>query len=331
MKNSIAVLLLLSLVFSCKDSQKAPSYAKKDASSIVHKGKRLMEASCYSCHSLTAPENSRLAPPMIAIKRRYISKNTSKQDFINDMQSWMKNPTDEKAKMYGAVKRFGLMPKLGYPDETIQLIAEYMFDNELEKPEWFEKHYKEQHGNGMANGIKNGKGKQGNRTKSDVEILPYKERGLKYALSTKAVLGKNLMGKIQKEGTLGALKFCNIKAYPLTDSMAIVNNATIKRVSDKPRNPKNLASATEKGYINIFKEDVKLNKESDPILVVSDTKVHFYYPIKTNRMCLQCHGAKKSEIKLRTIKELEKLYPKDLATGYQENEVRGIWSITFNK
>jgi hypothetical protein len=26
-----------------------------------------------------------------------------------------------------------------------------------------------------------------------------------------------------------------------------------------------------------------------------------------------------------------KLYPKDLAIGYNENEVRGIWSITFDK
>ncbi|MCF7568487.1 hypothetical protein L3X37_08935 [Sabulilitoribacter arenilitoris] len=32
--------------------------------------------------------------------------------------------------------------------------------------------------------------------------LPYAERGLKYALSTKAILGKNLMGTTQKKGTL---------------------------------------------------------------------------------------------------------------------------------
>ncbi len=28
---------------------------------------------------------------------------------------------------------------------------------------------------------------------------------------------------------------------------------------------------------------------------------------------------------------LDKLYPKDKARGYSENEIRGIWSITFKK
>ena len=78
----------------------------------------------------------------------------------------------------------------------------------------------------------------------DYKIQPsLEERGLKIALETKAVLGKNLMGKIQKEGTLAAFKFCNVKAIPLTDSMSIANNVNIKRVSDKPRNLKNKATS----------------------------------------------------------------------------------------
>jgi hypothetical protein len=161
--------------------------------------------------------------------------------------------------------------------------------------------------------------------------LPYSERGLKYALSTKAVLGKNLMSKIQKEGTLAALKFCNIKAYPLTDSMSVVHKAVIKRVSDKPRNYKNKASAEENEYISIFKKDIKLNKESEPIVVETKEKVSFYYPIKTNSMCLQCHGKSTSDIKINTLKHIKELYPNDLATGYSENQVRGIWSITFHQ
>ena len=45
-------------------------------------------------------------------------------------------------------------------------------------------------------------------------------------------------------------------------------------------------------------------------------------------MCLQCHG---KQIKPEVSQQIMKLYPKDLAIGYNESEVRGIWSITFDK
>jgi len=157
------------------------------------------------------------------------------------------------------------------------------------------------------------------------------EKGLKFALNTQAVLGKNLMGKIQKEGTLAALKFCNIKAYPLTDSMAVVHNTTIKRVSDKPRNPNNIATEKENEYIKIFKNDAKQNKDSQPIVVENDTNVEVYYPIVTNGMCLKCHGNLKADIEQKTFEEIIKLYPNDKAIGYTINEVRGIWNVSFSK
>ncbi|MEO9570505.1 MAG: DUF3365 domain-containing protein [Polaribacter sp.] len=315
---------------SCKNSER-PSYSKKNLTSKEHVGKRLMETNCYICHNPTATEDNRIGPPMIAIKRHYKKDNTTKEEFINAMQTWIKNPTNENAKMFGAVKRFGLMPKQIFPKETIEQIADYMFDNEIEQPEWFEEHYNKERGNSKGKGMGNRKGMKRHLQGNNLENLTDTERGLKYALSTKSILGKNLMGTIQKKGTLAALKFCNVKAYPLTDSMAIVNNATIKRVSDKPRNAKNLASKIEKGYINLFKENIKLNKELEPIIVESGKNVNFYYPIKTNSMCLQCHGNKTSDIKSNTLMHINELYPKDLATGYSENQVRGIWSITFNK
>ena len=333
MMRLLTLLIVISFIFSCKDS-KRPSYSKKkiEAKTQSHPGKKLMEANCYVCHSPSASEDNRIAPPMIAIKKRYSMGNTSKEAFINSIQDFIKNPIEDNAKMFGAVKRFGVMPKQGFPEETIKQIADYMYEFDIEKPEWFEDHYNEEHGNGGGNGNGNGRnGKHKSKKTVDLEKLPYNERGLKYALSTKAVLGKNLMGKIQKEGTLAALNFCNEKAYPLTDSMAVYHKATIKRVSDKPRNSKNKASLIEEGYINIFKEGIKLNKEPEPIVVESAENVNFYYPIKTNSMCLQCHGKPSTDIKANTLAQINKLYPKDLATGYSENQVRGIWSITFNK
>ena len=88
---------------------------------------------------------------MIAIKRRYILKDTSKEAFIADMQNWVKNPNEKDAKMFGAVRRFGVMQKIPYPEETIEKIAEYIYDYDIEQPVWFEAHYNKMRGNMFNN------------------------------------------------------------------------------------------------------------------------------------------------------------------------------------
>jgi len=338
MKNSIRLLILLMVATSCNSGNKnKDSYSSidKSAKAKKHPGKALMETNCYICHSPTANHDDRIGPPMIAIKKHYINKNTSKEEFVESMQAWIKNPNEGDAKMRGAVKRFGVMPKQHFPEETIAQIADYMYDFEIEEPEWFEDHFNEEKGNhkekGQGKGNSKKQGMQKRQAQINFEDLPYGERGLKYALTTKAVLGKNLMGTIQKKGTLEALVFCNERAYPLTDSMVVVHNATIKRVTDKPRNPNNKANTQELEYIKTFKQIIANNEEAKPIVKKSDKKVKVYYPITTNTMCLQCHGKPNDAIERSTFTKIISLYPNDKAIGYDVNEVRGIWSITFDK
>jgi len=155
----------------------------------------------------------------------------------------------------------------------------------------------------------------------------YTAIGKEYAIATKKILGKNLKQAIAKDGTIGALAFCNEKANPLTHQMEVKYNATIKRVSDKNRNPNNKANATELKHIETFKTQLKNGEKIKPIIEKSNGEVHFYAPIKTGGLCLQCHGSPTTEVQSK-IKEL---YPEDLATGYDVNQVRGIWSITFKE
>ena len=56
-----------------------------------------------------------------------------------------------------------------------------------------------------------------------------------------------------------------------------------------------------------------------------------YYPIVTNQMCLQCHGKAYKDINDATLNKINKLYPNDQATGYLENELRGIFVVEMNK
>ncbi len=333
-KISFIIIVLIALV-SCKNNSNENSdytnltSIEKDQE---HPGKKLLEVNCYVCHSPTASHDDRIAPPMIAVKKHYLTEGVSKKEFIQSIQDYMKNPNAEDAKMYGAVKRFGVMPKATYPDETITQIADYIYDYDIEQPEWFEDHFEQGQGKGQGKGkVKGqGNGKMMNKqeaSKGDSE-LSFEERGMKYAMGTKAELGKNLMGTIQKKGTVEAMAFCNEAAYPLTDSMAVVYNASIKRVSDKPRNQENRANSKEKDYINKFKTVLADNQELAPIIEESLESVNFYYPITTNTMCLQCHGTNLDSDVSNIIK---RLYPNDLAIGYSENEVRGIWRIAFDK
>ena len=302
------------------------------APSIGNEGKKLMETNCYACHNTTTSEADRIAPPMIAIKKHYISENTTKEEFTNAMLSWVKDPSEEKSKMPGAIRRFKVMPYQFFPEETILEIADYIFDYEIEQPAWFEEHFRKGNGKGMQNGMEKGMGNARSSQKSSPNNMSTSEDiGMHYALSTKTTLGENLIGTIQKKGIVSALEFCNIHATPLTDSMATVHNAIINRVTDKPRNPKNKASILESEYLEIFKSQVASGKEVKPIVNKQGNEVQFYYPIVTNTLCLQCHGKPNDDIKPLTLKKINDLYPKDEAIGYTENEVRGIWSIHFTK
>jgi len=166
---------------------------------------------------------------------------------------------------------------------------------------------------------------------SHQDEINYEEIGLQYAFATKKELGKNLMGTIKNKGANAAVTFCNERAYFITDSVSKAFNAKIKRVSDKPRNPDNEASMSELNHIETFKKMLANEKEIKPILVENDMTVNFYYPIITNTMCLQCHGTENNQIKPDVYKTIKALYPLDQAIGYDENQIRGIWSISFEK
>jgi hypothetical protein len=127
MKNSLITLLVLILT-SCQNEKKEfqPILVEESVVAIIneHEGKKLMETHCYLCHSPNADENQgRIAPPMVAIKARYIDKERyTKEEFIAAVASFVENPTEDKALMYGALKKHGLMPKQAFPPESVKII-----------------------------------------------------------------------------------------------------------------------------------------------------------------------------------------------------------------
>lgn len=164
-----------------------------------------------------------------------------------------------------------------------------------------------------------------------VAPIDYLKMGKELAMQTKANLGKNLITAMSEKGADGAVEFCNTKAIPITDSMSLVLGAKIKRVSDQARNPNNQANDAELDYIKNWKAAKASGKEHAPLLTEIDGKMVGYYAITTNDMCLKCHGAPNKEINMATLKKIKTLYPKDLATGYGTDEIRGIFVVEMDK
>lgn len=326
MKKVIHIFFIV-LVVSCNNESRENVITevtnKNDFKNSFPEGKKIMENQCLLCHNSTTPQNERVAPPMIEVKAYYIKQETTKEEFFSEFISFMREPTKEKAKMHDAVERFGVMPYQQFNEDDKKKIAEYLYDYQIEEPVWFAKYWKNTHKDSYFN--------KGKKVAENKEQKTKAEIGLSYALGTKKVLGKNLMGTIQKKGTLEALQFCNERAYPLTDSMSMKFNASIKRVSDKPRNPKNKANKKELNIIEQYKKVLAEKEELMPITEEVNGKTQFYYPIITNSMCLQCHGVPQQQIKPDVLERLSELYTKDKANGYEANQVRGIWSITFSE
>lgn len=324
------IAITLSINYSCKDKTSYSTTDAVDQSSnniAALDGKKLMEQKCYLCHSPEAAFEQRIAPPMVAIKSHYLKDSMSKATFSDDIWNFVQKPTKEKSKMKGAVKRFGIMPYQHYEEKEVKAIAAYMYDYKIDEPAWFKSHIEEKsHGKVKYrnDGIKTADSNT-EATKTPAEI------GMEYALNTKKQLGKNLMGAIQKKGTLEAFKFCNVRAYPITDSMAMAQNATIKRVSDKPRNPKNQANSKELDIIEKFKKAVAAGNDYKPVTQIENGQHKVYYPIVTNSMCLQCHGVPDKDIQPDVFATINDLYPADKAKGYDVKQVRGMWAIEFKE
>jgi hypothetical protein len=146
---------------------------------------------------------------------------------------------------------------------------------------------------------------------------------------------ETISGELQKAlangGIENALRYCNERAYPITDSLSQANEVSIHRISDKNRNPRNQASEMEKFLIKGFGIDLSEGNDLTPKLVLKDDSVIFYKPIITQALCLNCHGVPGKDITFSNDSIIQKLYPKDKAVDYQVNQIRGLWRIGFKK
>lgn len=111
-------------------------------------GKQLYKQNCASCHGNKhgMDMSKRSAPPIIAVKKHYLPTYSDRDSFILAISEWIKQPEKENSLMRGAIKKFGVMPKLDIKQSDAEKIAAFLFDNKIKGPAAYQKHFEQMHG-----------------------------------------------------------------------------------------------------------------------------------------------------------------------------------------
>lgn len=162
------------------------------------------------------------------------------------------------------------------------------------------------------------------------EQQAYIKRGDSLSKLTFDTLRNTLMRKILSDGLPGAVKFCQVSAGNITATYTS-EDVDIARTSLRYRNSSNKPDSLSMAILE--KMQAEKDEGAEPAsLVLKDSKgvVHFYKPILMQAMCLNCHGSVPGQIQPDVLKEIDSLYPGDLARHYREKELRGAWHIRFS-
>ncbi len=141
-------------------------------------------------------------------------------------------------------------------------------------------------------------------------------------------LKSTLAKTIADSGLVKAIETCQLNASVIERTYA-GDGITLKRVSAKFRNEKNAPDATEMEWLNSFADNNSDLQQAKTYIDHSRKEFHFYKPIIIAPLCLSCHGTPDQDITAEVLKKLQLLYPKDLATGYKKDELRGMWHLTI--
>ena len=229
MKNLLLVIVLI-IAFGCKGKEQNRSQDSGGEKSVTtsvanaqsgksieadgDKAYTLLKKYCYICH--LAPGDEMIAPPMPRVKDHYLPVYPQKDQFVEAIVKWVKNPNEEEALMPGAVRKFECMPPQSHiPVDTIRVIAEYIYDHELEMPQGFANAHG-RHGRGRGQGMRRrGGGARKGMAMQKVKVSP---TAIKTMDEVKEIIQKFDSDKLEDYNKLGKEIFEKSKVILLDKS-----------------------------------------------------------------------------------------------------------------
>jgi hypothetical protein len=175
--------------------------------------------------------------------------------------------------------------------------------------------------------------KQADQVKTDTVDPEFTHDAAMYREAAERLVGEfadtlkgELMAALSEGDAVNALGVCATKAPEIVATHA-VGRWSVRRVSDRSRNPDNRASTTEAVILLGFADSAT----APPFVETwegpdSLRTYHFYKPIHTVPLCLMCHGGLQT-MAPGVMAALRDKYPQDRATGYKAGELRGMFVV----
>ena len=163
---------------------------------------------------------------------------------------------------------------------------------------------------------------------------PQIERALTEARQVSTELAEKVRGllfqEIEKGGFVSAVRVCSELAQQITLQFNARTGHSVRRVSLRYRNPKNIPDEYEQGKLeefNFLNQKKQLSNEYVELVNEQGQKyLRYMRPLMTLPLCMTCHGPKEN-IPSDVKSILTERYPDDRATGFLVGDVRGAITV----
>lgn len=140
-----------------------------------------------------------------------------------------------------------------------------------------------------------------------------------------------LQTALQQGGGVAAIRVCRERAPAIATQLNQSLGVTIRRTSERWRNPANAPDTFESGVLKQFAAaaaaapDINQLRFEEVLNGSGAPRLHVMQAIALQGPCVMCHGTELSD-EIRD--SLRLLYPSDHATGFSPGELRGAFSVS---
>ena len=149
-------------------------------------------------------------------------------------------------------------------------------------------------------------------------------------------LGGQLKGELSKAiaegGPVAAINVCYLRAPEIAAQLSQASGARVGRTALRVRNPSNAPDELERSVLEQFSADVGSGPVDRPLEAVFEIRRgdaverRYMRAIPTDALCLTCHG---KILAPELAAAIARDYPKDQATGFEQGQLRGAFSVVW--
>jgi hypothetical protein len=147
-------------------------------------------------------------------------------------------------------------------------------------------------------------------------------RGAELLAPLKKDLKQALMAGMQKS-PVHAISACKDQAPAITNALA-VEGIRIGRTSHRLRNPGNTAPEWADIALKTYLSDD--TDRAPRVVSLADNREGYVEPITIKPLCLACHG---DNLAPDVAAQIQVMYPEDEATGFELDDLRGVYWVEY--